>query len=165
MAAHVARVEVHPNYLRVELQQPSDAGSDKRDNARILTIPWQKPPAQRRREILLPESSSPEDNRPVRADARARLIAAIARVRRWLDQLVTGTTDIAALACRERCSLRKVNMTLTLAFLAPDLVKAAIEGRLPRGIGIARLCDLPAEWPSQFRKLGIAIPALHKNSS
>ena len=24
--------------------------------------------------------------------------------------------------------------------------KAAIEGRLPRGMGVARLCDLPAEW-------------------
>jgi hypothetical protein len=26
-------------------------------------------------------------------------------------------------------------MTISLAFLAPNLVKAAIEGRLPRGIG------------------------------
>jgi hypothetical protein len=29
-------------------------------------------------------------------------------------------------------------MTISLAFLAPDLVKAAIEGRLPRGIGMTR---------------------------
>jgi hypothetical protein len=35
---------------------------------------------------------------------------------------------------------------ISLAFLAPDLVKAAIEGRLPHGIGVARLCDGPAEW-------------------
>jgi hypothetical protein len=33
------------------------------------------------------------------------------------------TTD--RIAKRERCSLRKVNMTISLAFLAPDLVKAA----------------------------------------
>jgi hypothetical protein len=30
---------------------------------------------------------------------------------------------------RDGCSVRKVNMTISLAFLAPDLVKAAIEGR------------------------------------
>jgi hypothetical protein len=30
-------------------------------------------------------------------------------------------------------------MTISLAFLAPNLVKAAVEGRLPRGIGIERL--------------------------
>ena len=29
------------------------------------------------------------------------------------------------LAKREGCSIRKVNMTISLAFLAPDLVKAA----------------------------------------
>jgi hypothetical protein len=40
-------------------------------------------------------------------------------------------------------------MTLSLAFLAPDLVKAAIEGRLPRGFGLKRLVDLPMAWPAQ----------------
>ena len=29
-------------------------------------------------------------------------------------------------------------MNISLAFLAPNLVKAAVEGRLPRGIGIER---------------------------
>jgi hypothetical protein len=43
-------------------------------------------------------------------------------------------------------------MTISLAFLAPDLVKAAIDGRLPYGMGIARLTDLSAEWSRQ-RKL------------
>jgi hypothetical protein len=37
-------------------------------------------------------------------------------------------------------------MTISFAFLAPSLVKAAVEGRLPRGIGLARLIDAPAEW-------------------
>ena len=42
-------------------------------------------------------------------------------------------------------------MTISLAFLAPDLVKAAVEGRLPRGIGVERLRDdAPAEWSVQF---------------
>jgi hypothetical protein len=30
-------------------------------------------------------------------------------------------------------------MTISLAFLAPNLVKAAVEGRLPRGFAIPRL--------------------------
>ena len=40
-------------------------------------------------------------------------------------------------------------MTISLAFLAPNLVKAAVEGRLPRGIGVERLRDAPAEWSRQ----------------
>ena len=50
------------------------------------------------------------------------------------------------------------NMTISLAFLAPDLVKAAIEGRLPRGIRVARLCDAPADWSRQYRMLRPCMP-------
>jgi hypothetical protein len=46
-------------------------------------------------------------------------------------------------------------MTISLAFLAPNLVKAAVEGRLPRGIGIERLRDPPTEWSRQFKALGL----------
>ena len=46
-------------------------------------------------------------------------------------------------------------MTISLAFLAPTLVKAAIEGRLPHGIGASRLIDLPAEWSRQHHVLGL----------
>jgi site-specific DNA recombinase len=48
-----------------------------------------------------------------------------------------------------------VNMTISLAFLAPNLVKAGVEGRLPRGIGVERLRDAPAEWSRQFENLGL----------
>jgi site-specific DNA recombinase len=46
-------------------------------------------------------------------------------------------------------------MTISLAFLAPDLVRAAVEGRLPRGIGVERLRDAPVEWSQQFEALGL----------
>ncbi len=42
-----------------------------------------------------------------------------------------------------------------LAFLAPDLVKAAVEGRLPQGMGVGRLCDMPPEWSKQRKMLGL----------
>src|SRR5258708_5375375 len=59
---------------------------------------------------------------------RARLVNAIARGRRWLDEIVSGSaTDIEQIATRQKCSVRQVNMTISLAFLAPDLVKAAVE--------------------------------------
>jgi hypothetical protein len=46
-------------------------------------------------------------------------------------------------------------MTISMAFIAPALVKAGIEGRLPRGIGIASLREIPAEWSLQFERLGL----------
>ena len=38
----------------------------------------------------------------------------------------------------------------------PNLVQAAVEGRLPRGIGVARLRDAPAEWSRQYAMLGLS---------
>ncbi len=74
-----------------------------------------------------------------------------------------AVTSVDAIAARERCSVRKVNMTISLAFLAPDLVKAAIEGRLPRGTGMVRLCELPIEWSGQYRTLGLFRPLVPKS--
>ena len=56
---------------------------------------------------------------------------------------------------RERCTVRQVNLTLSFAFLAPQLVKAAVEGRLPRGINIERLRDPDPNWAKQFEDLGL----------
>jgi site-specific DNA recombinase len=150
--SHVTRVEVHTAKISVELRQ---AGAEPK----TIQIPWRKPPFKRRRELLAPASGNGRDPRPIRADARARLIAALSRGRRWLDAMLSGSAkSIEEIANREGCSSRKVNMTLSLAFLAPEIVKAAIDGRLPRGIGISRLSDLPAPWREQFRQLGIAAP-------
>jgi hypothetical protein len=49
-------------------------------------------------------------------------------------------------------------MTISLAFLAPDLVKAAIDGRLPHGMGVVWLSDMPAEWCRQHLMPGFNTP-------
>jgi site-specific DNA recombinase len=155
--AHVARVEVQPDRLVIPLVKGAKAkpNGNTATADRILQVPWQKT-ATRRREILLPDRVPAEQVRPMRSETRAKLVASLARGRRWLDEL---TRDPAAsaetIAKREGCSARKVNMTISLAFLAPDLVKAAIEGRLPHGIGTTRLTDLPAEWSRQHEMLGL----------
>ena len=42
---------------------------------------------------------------------------------RWLDEIVTGlVSDAEHLVKRERCTIHQVNLTLSLAFLAPQLV-------------------------------------------
>jgi hypothetical protein len=105
---------------------------------------------------LLPHGASRKEVRPGRPERRLRLVDAIAQGRRWLDEIISGSvTDTQQIALRERCSVRHVNMTISLAFLAPKLVRAAVEGRLPRGINIERLCDAPAEWSRQFEALGL----------
>jgi site-specific DNA recombinase len=47
-------------------------------------------------------------------------------------------------------------MVISLAFVAPDVIEALIAGRLPRGIGITRLADLPPSWAKQHKMPGIS---------
>jgi site-specific DNA recombinase len=152
----VARIDVHKDRLSVRLKSPDMEDPSASTDDQVLSIPWQKPPSRQSRQILLPHHASRTDVRPIRIEKRAALVAAIARSRRWLDQIVSGqVTELEQIATREKCSVRHVNMTISLAFLAPELVSAAVEGRLPRGIGVERLRDAPAEWNRQFEALGL----------
>jgi site-specific DNA recombinase len=152
----VVRVDVHEDHLAIRLKSAEDEERSDATDDHQLSIPWQKPRSRRSKQILLPHGVSRSEVRPTRIERRARLVSAISRGRRWLDEIVSGSvTDVQQIATRQKCSVRQVNMTISLAFLAPDLVRAAVEGRLPRGIGVERLRDAPAEWGKQFEALGL----------
>ena len=152
----IARIDVHEDHLAIRLKSADGEETSDSTDDHLLSIPWQKPPSRRSRQILLPHGIPRNEVRPTRIERRARLVSAIARGRRWLDEIVSGSvTDVQQIATRQKCSVRQVNMTISLAFLAPDLVRAAVEGRLPRGIGVERLRDAPAEWSQQFEALGL----------
>jgi DNA invertase Pin-like site-specific DNA recombinase len=154
IAAHQPQIVIHPKDIAIRIG--NDGEADSSQDAEVIRVRWQKQSSKRRREVLLPASARSDDERPIRSETRETLIAAIARGRRWLDELVRSPDATAdTIAGREGCSPRKVTMTISLAFLSPALVKAALEGRLPRGIGVTRLCDMPAEWSRQHQALGL----------
>jgi len=154
---HRQKHDVHEDRLAIRLKSADDEETSDAADGHLLSIPWQKPPSRKSRQVLIPHSIPKTEIRPTRIERRARLVSAIARGRRWLDEIVSGSvTDIQQIALRQRCSVRQVNMTISPAFLAPDLVRAAVEGRLPRGVGVERLRDAPAEWSQQFEALGLS---------
>ncbi|MGL4810550.1 MAG: hypothetical protein ACRCXM_02140 [Beijerinckiaceae bacterium] len=62
------------------------------------------------------------------------------------------------IAERENKSERSVRMLLSLAFVAPDLIEAALARRLPRGFHTSRFTDLPMDWSAQRTTLGLPAP-------
>jgi len=171
ISAYVARVDVKRDHLVIQLSAKPERDSAAQDrlqsaeqdqpvhrDSNVLVVPWKKTPSKRPREIILPAStSSHPDPRPIRAETRAKLVTAIAMGRHWRDELIAGTVaNVEQIAAREKCSIRQVNRTITLAFIAPTLVQAAVDGRLPRGIGVAAVRDFPAEWTRQYKRLGLA---------
>jgi site-specific DNA recombinase len=142
----------------IEIELAEGMASD--DQNRILIIPWTPPSPHRRREIIQGEGDIPSATRPMRTEARGILTDALRDAHHWLDELTTSHNQtIESLAAREGKTERWIRRTISLAFLCPALVKAAIDGRLPRGFGVKRLMDLPMAWPDQWSALGLRAPA------
>ncbi|GLK67643.1 hypothetical protein GCM10008179_12810 [Hansschlegelia plantiphila] len=79
---------------------------------------------------------------PMKAEARAVLLRCIALGRRCVAGLERGrTVDLDQLAERHGCSRRHIEQMIDYAFLAPGLVKAIADGRLPRGVTAKALAD------------------------
>jgi hypothetical protein len=65
------------------------------------------------RQLLIPNGIPKNEIRPTRIERRARLVGAIARGRRWLDEIVSGSvTDVQQISSRQKCSVRQVNMSI-----------------------------------------------------
>jgi hypothetical protein len=151
--ATTVRGTIGPNHVAAELDLPFVIA---RTPTRQMISPSRSHGTSRlpkeSREILLPHNASEVTSVP-NGSSGAHAWSAPSRkaVSGWMGRVTT----IAQLCLREKCSVRPVNMTISLAFLAPSLIKAAVQGRLPRGVGVERLRDPPTEWSRQFEALGL----------
>ena len=84
------------------------------------------------------------------------LIKALARAHSWVASLLSGqASSFRAIAQAERLTERYVARIIPLAFLAPDITEAILEGSQPQNLTLAKLCQrLPLAWPEQRRTLG-----------
>src|SRR5260370_18865526 len=152
MRAAIERITVSPTSIKIVLS----AGTDGAGCGRSLAIPWAPRSTNRRREIVQAADNIATTSRPMRSNAKAIMIEALRNAHRWVDELLADPKlTVEAIGAREGKGERSIRMILSLAFLAPDLVTAAIEGRLPRGFGVKRLIDSPLLWADQWRGLGL----------
>jgi site-specific DNA recombinase len=141
----------------IEIRLSETLVTDGQD--RTLTVPWMPPSPYQRREIIQGEDNPRPTIRPMRVRARAVFAESLRNADRWLDELIADPHQtIETIAAREHKSERSIRLTLSLAFVAPPIVAAAIEGRLPRGFGSKRLMDLPMVWSHQWPPLGLKAP-------
>jgi len=88
----------------------------------------------------------------------ARLISLLADARLYVDDLAQGrATSLRDLARQYDCDLSDLCRILPLAFLAPDIIEATLEGRQPIELArrqLLRSGPLPIGWDEQRRRLG-----------
>ncbi len=84
------------------------------------------------------------------------LLKAIAQAHIWFEDLKSGQS-YKNIAAQYKIDQHHVARTIRLAFLAPDIIKAIIQGREPQGLTAERLLRLPVfpvNWQEQQTLLG-----------
>jgi len=86
------------------------------------------------------------------------LVKALARAHAWFENIRSQRAkDVSELAARERLPRSYVQAHLPLAFLAPTIIAAILEGRQPIDLNLKRLMyrtDLSSNWSLQRQQLG-----------
>jgi site-specific DNA recombinase len=145
--------QVHRRVERVILRRGAIeivSRGEAEHQAAPMIMPWSPAPNRRKRAVIGADLGEHTTARPIRSETRARLISGMANARAWLDELASGRmADTKAIALRQGCSERHVRSTLNLAFLAPEIVQAAVDGTLPDGFGVVALAEMHADWLSQ----------------
>jgi DNA invertase Pin-like site-specific DNA recombinase len=100
----------------------------------------------------------PGNVRELRRRPNATLIKALTRAHKWKHKLFSGEApSISAIANEEGMAPRYVGRIMRLAFLAPDIVEAILDGYQPADLELERLMKgVPIGWNDQRRVLGFS---------
>ena len=84
------------------------------------------------------------------------MLKALARARAWFEEVASGrVSSLAEIARREGLRKRYVARLTKLAFIAPSIAEAIVEGRTPIGVNLQMLMDgrvkLAPCWSEQQR--------------
>ena len=134
---------------------PADAIVVRLDKGLRITIPG---PLKLRGGVRRVEGWDASDWSASKPRFDKTLIAALARAHRWREAVEQGVVvNIDAYANAEQINRRRMRELLRLAFLAPDIQRAILDGRQPVGLSLERLTTLgsPASWREQRRLLGV----------
>ncbi|WP_439495822.1 recombinase family protein [Bosea sp. (in: a-proteobacteria)] len=116
-----------------------------------ISVPFAWQPQGRRKGII----HEPSQQRQIDPAAAGGLLTAIAKARRWMDEVIDGAiASTGAIAEREQMGERNVRKLLPLACLLPAVIRAIADGTAPAGLTVRRLtAALPHEWARQEQQL------------
>jgi site-specific DNA recombinase len=97
---------------------------------------------------------------PVPGAVDPNLSTVVAQAHFWMQELASGAMcSVNAIATREARDGSDITRILRLAYLAPDIVQAILDGQQPVELTakkLLRLSTLPADWDAQRALLGCA---------
>jgi DNA invertase Pin-like site-specific DNA recombinase len=158
IAALVERVELKSEGMAVSIKLPITGTEKSRTQLSDEVAITRSFPMQLKRRGVELRLIVGDHNRSA-ATVDLPLLKAVARAHRWFDELSTGkASSLAEIAAREGLAVRYVGRLIRLAFLAPEIVEAIVEGRQPANLtaeAVTRHIEIPLEWCSQKTALNI----------
>lgn len=121
---------------------------------RLITLPWTAPSFAAVKGIVHSPSAAATALKPETRDA---LLKAIAKARRWIDDLRQGRhVSFAEIAQQEGQVERHIRLLAPLAFVSPQIVSAIVEGTAPSNLTVTSLArGLPYSWAEQAQPSGL----------
>ena len=151
---HLARVTVLERQVVVRLKTEADAAAAADVAAPEVTLAFEHAGPRRKGVMHEPQANTA----PMDPKSRDSLLRAIARSRRWIDEITSGkVSSLHEIAARENLVERYVRRLAILAFLSPRIIAAIADGSAPASLTASRLTDaLPHFWAEQERALILA---------
>jgi hypothetical protein len=153
----IERVQLTAEGIRIVLKISVPYGPTASPaGAKILRISRFVPMKLKRRGVELRIILGGKDE--IRRKVDPALLKAIARARRWFEEIASGRVpSLTLLARQEGLAKRYVARLTKLAFIAPSIAEAIVEGRALAGLNLQMLMDnrvsLPLGWKDQERLL------------
>ncbi|MGE3511453.1 MAG: recombinase family protein [Vicinamibacterales bacterium] len=124
------------------------------DNELVLTVSARLRMSSGELRLVIP----PNAGRGLPARPNAALLRALGRAHAWKRKLFADEgSSIRTIAKEEGVTDRYISRIMRLAFLAPDIVEAILEGHQPADLELERLLKgVPLEWGEQRRRFGFA---------
>jgi hypothetical protein len=147
------RIALRADMLRTRLDSaPANTGTDSSTVNLDLPVSFKRRGVETKLVIGVSAAPSPRADRA--------LVAAVTSANKWFAELKSGDArSIRDLATRHRVDKGDVSRILPLAFLAPDIVAAILDGGQPAELAatrLKRLGGLPLLWSEQRARLGFA---------
>jgi DNA invertase Pin-like site-specific DNA recombinase len=158
---YVERVVIKREVIEIDLARDGDRPESREDvsseaddhPAITVIVPRSATTPAEVRGIL--HSSSPCPT--MSSESRGLLLAAIAKARSWIDDLMEGrAASFAEIAKREGKVERHIRLLAPLAFVSPRIVSGIIDGTAPAGLTVTGLAkSLPRGWNSQETRIAL----------
>lgn len=160
LKAFIARVDIEPGQMSITILRDGlsrSLGIENRSSSAAPSDHMLKCPFElRRRGVEARFIFGSESQRPPNVDQL--LVDTLARAMNWLARLTSeNNITMAELARQDGIDDGEISRVLPLAFLAPDIVGAIVQGRQPVSLMVThlkRLKPLPTSWVEQRRVLG-----------